>query len=128
MGLRRGGTEDEGSRQQTVTHCGGMIAGASKAADHRVISTGVATRTDVERIDIAGEVHLPIAGGNIDSGECLEDRNHPNPGAGCDRKLGTRIHETSARFEVFVVTSRLLQDVARSRPQLFPLAKRTLAP
>src|ERR1700675_2284615 len=83
-----------------------MIAGASETARHDGAGRRiVATRLHVERIYIAGKINLPVAGGNVDSRNRVGYRNHPHRGAGCDRKLGTRIHENSLRlrFEFFAL-------------------------
>jgi hypothetical protein len=84
-----------------------MISGASETSYYaRGRARSVATGPHVKRIHIAGKINLPIAGGNIDPRNCPGYRNHPHRGAGCDRKLGTRIHENSLRFDFF----------SRSRP------------
>ena len=46
-----------------------MVAGAGQAAGDRGVRAVIATRADVERVDVAGEVELPVTRTDIDRGE-----------------------------------------------------------
>src|SRR5208283_1978050 len=57
------------------------------------IGVMVAGGADVEPIHVTGKIHLPIPGGDVNSGERLRYWNHPDRGTHCDHQLGTRFHE-----------------------------------